>query len=58
MEVQVSEAQVTSAAWGGENLDELYVTTAAFALFAPQSEVAGQLFRVRGLSEKGFNGTK
>lgn len=54
----MSEAQVTSAAWGGKYLDELYVTTAAFALVAPQSEVAGQLFRIRGLSERGLNGTK
>lgn len=50
--------QVISAAWGGKYLNELFVTTAAYDFFEPQPAVAGQLFVVRGLGEKGCAGVK
>lgn len=42
--------QITSVAFGGPNLDELYVTSARFE---PWQEVDGTLFRVTGLNVKG-----
>lgn len=50
--------QVTSAAFGGKNLDILYVTTASQARTEQQSEKAGYLFQVTGLGAKGSNGVK
>lgn len=50
--------QVTSATWGGKNLDVLFVTTAAQARTEPQSKEAGYLFQVTGLGAKGTNGVK
>ncbi|XP_046330857.2 regucalcin-like [Haliotis rufescens] len=50
--------QITSAAWGGRNLDELYVTSLRKEI--PDSELlttnslAGSLFRVTGLGVKGL----
>lgn len=67
MEIPIPAKQVTSVAFGGPNLDILYVTTAAIALKAEsvgineafkQSEVAGHLFKVTGLDAKGFPGNK
>lgn len=48
--------QVTSAAFGGPNLDILYVTTAATTRDGEQSPQAGQLFQVTGLGVKGLPG--
>ncbi|XP_067677037.1 regucalcin-like [Haliotis asinina] len=51
-------SQITSAAWGGKNLDELYVTSLRKDI--PDSELhtvnsqAGSLFRVTGLGVKGI----
>lgn len=53
MVIEFPADQVTSVAWGGENLDELYVTTAAQPKTGPQSAEAGHLFRVGGLGVKG-----
>lgn len=52
--------QVTSAVFGGPNLDILYVTTAAQATTEKQSEEAGHLFQVRhlGAGVHGFPGVK
>lgn len=67
LEIPIPAKQVTSVAFGGKNLDELYVTTAAIAVSASiiglnpddkQSELAGHLFKVTGLGAKGFPGVK
>lgn len=42
-------ALVGSSAWGGKNLDELYVTTASYAFPTPQTPESGYLYVVRGL---------
>lgn len=46
--------QVTSAAFGGPNLDILYVTTAATDRSKPQPLPAGRVFKVTGLGVKGL----
>lgn len=48
--------QITSAAFGGPYLDELYVTTAAQEITGPQPEEAGHLYRVRGIGSFGYPG--
>lgn len=58
LEIPFPCKQVTSAAFGGENLDILYVTTAAQPRNEPQSEEAGYLFQVTGLGAKGLSGVK
>lgn len=54
-------------AFGGPNLDILFVTTASIPVSAEaiglrptdkQEELAGQLFKVTGLGAKGFPGVK
>lgn len=61
-EIKLPVAQVTSVAFGGPQLDELYVTTAGTDLFDnPQRKwlenarptSAGSLFRITGLGAKG-----
>lgn len=50
---------MTSAAFGGPNLDVLYVTTAADPnRFGEQSIEAGHLFKVIGLGVRGKPGDK
>lgn len=58
MRIKLPAAQVTSATFGGELLDDLYVTTAAQEKTGPQSMEAGHLFRVRGLGVRGLAGMK
>lgn len=53
MEIKIPAEQVTSAAWGGPNLDILFVTTAGKEFKSPQPPPAGGLFRVSGLGVKG-----
>ncbi len=58
-EVLLPTAQVTSVAFGGADMDELYVTTGREDVpAADRSQVkhafSGQLFRVRGLGVKGL----
>lgn len=43
--------QITSVAFGGPNLDELYVTSGRFRDW---KEIDGTLFRVTGLNVKGL----
>jgi len=57
-EIKIPAEQVTSAAFGGPNLDILFVTTAATDRSGPQPPPAGSLFKVTGLGVKGFNGSK
>uniref|UniRef100_A0A6B2E813 Regucalcin n=1 Tax=Phlebotomus kandelakii TaxID=1109342 RepID=A0A6B2E813_9DIPT len=55
LEIDIPAEQVTSAAFGGPNLDILYVTTAGTERSSPQPPPAGGLFAVTGL---GVTGTK
>jgi sugar lactone lactonase YvrE len=61
--VELPVAQVSSCSFGGENLDELYITTAAYQLSVEDlssQPAAGSLFRarpgVRGLAASVFRG--
>lgn len=67
LEIPIPARQVTSVAFGGPNLDILYVTTASAPINAAeiglsadekQSELAGHLFAVTALGTKGFPGVK
>ena len=62
-EVAMPVSRVTSCAFGGERLDELYITTASFALSPEERQrqpLAGDLFRLKtdttGLPEPLFAG--
>lgn len=52
-EILIPAKQVTSVAFGGPNLDELYVTTASKQILDPQLPPAGATFKVTGLGVKG-----
>lgn len=54
----MSTKQVTSVIFGGDNLDELYVTTARFTLFGAVGEGDGNLYKVTGLGVRGLDGVK
>lgn len=58
LEIDIPAKQVTSVAFGGPNLDILYVTTAATARDSVQPPLAGHLFQVTGLGVKGLPGVK
>lgn len=58
LEIKFPCDQVTSAAFGGPNLDILYATTAAVARDRPQTPIAGALFKVTGLGVRGTTQTK
>jgi gluconolactonase len=51
-EIRIPTPQVTSLAFGGKNLDVLYVTTAA--KYRPKPAPAGGLFKITGLGVKGL----
>lgn len=51
MEISIPTPQVTSAAFGGANLDILFITTAGKP--APQAAPAGGLFKITDLGAKG-----
>lgn len=53
-EIMVPAKQVTSVAFGGPNLDELFVTTAGQPFLEPQGPQAGATFKVSGLGVRGF----
>lgn len=53
-EITIPAKQVTSVAFGGPNLDELYVTTAKIPFVEPQGPLAGATFKVTGLGARGF----
>ncbi len=62
-EIRLPVQNVTSVAFGGENLDELYITTAWYGLSEAQRKaqpLAGDLFRLKteskGLAEPAFAG--
>ncbi|XP_058446762.1 regucalcin-like [Malaya genurostris] len=52
-EIQIPAKQVTSVAFGGPNLDELFVTTAKKQVIEPQHPPAGATFKVTGLGTRG-----
>ncbi|KAJ3654204.1 hypothetical protein Zmor_013408 [Zophobas morio] len=54
--VNIQTEQVTSVAFGGPNLDELYVTTGGieFGEMKPSGPGAGAVYRVTGLGTKGL----
>lgn len=54
LEIIIPAEQVTSAAFGGPNLDILYVTTAGKEFKSKQPPPAGRLFQVTGLGVKGI----
>nr|BAN20343.1 anterior fat body protein [Riptortus pedestris] len=51
-QINLPTSKITSAAWGGKNLDELYITSAGAGEDDSDSN-AGQTFRVTGLSAHG-----
>jgi gluconolactonase len=51
--IEIPTGQVTSVAFGGPNLDILFVTTAAKEMETPQTYPAGSLFKVTGLGVTG-----
>ncbi|PSN53201.1 Regucalcin [Blattella germanica] len=57
--VCIPAPNVTSVAFGGSNLDELYVTTASIRMTPEQEKkypTAGAVFKVTGLGVKGYPG--
>uniref|UniRef100_A0A182QHN4 Regucalcin n=1 Tax=Anopheles farauti TaxID=69004 RepID=A0A182QHN4_9DIPT len=52
-EITLPVAQVTSVAFGGPNLDVLFVTSAAKELSVPQEPPAGAVFKITGLTSPG-----
>jgi gluconolactonase len=55
--IKIPALQVTSVAFGGKNLDELYVTTASMHIREKQDPPRGAVFKVTGLGVKGYPGT-
>lgn len=53
-EIKIPAKQVTSVAFGGPNLDELFVTTAKRPFVEEQGPLAGATFKVTGLGVKGL----
>jgi len=58
LEINLPVKQVTSVIFGGDNLDELYVTTARFTKFSEVGDDDGHLFKVTGLGVTGLDGVK
>lgn len=52
--IELPVEQITSCAFGGPNLDVLFVTTAAMRRTTVQPPPAGRLFAVRGLGVRGM----
>lgn len=65
LDIPIPAKQITSVAFGGPNLDILYVTSASAPITAKsigvlpndkQYEQAGNLFKITGLDAKGYPG--
>jgi len=57
--IEIPVPQVTSVAFGGPQLDELYVTSAIIFLSKEQQKkypASGAVFRVTGLGVRGYPG--
>ena len=55
--VSIPARRATSCCWGGNNLDELYVTSSRYSMPEEEKEatpLAGSVFRVKGLGFKGI----
>ncbi|KAL3288545.1 hypothetical protein HHI36_002984 [Cryptolaemus montrouzieri] len=54
--IELPAKQVTSMAWGGKNLDELYVTTGrnAFQGDGLEPPIHGSIYKISGLGTKGY----
>ena len=52
-EIKLPVEQITSAAFGGPNLDVLFVTTCGVEFNTPQPPPAGGVFKITGLGVKG-----
>ena len=55
--VTIPARRTTSCCWGGNNLDELYVTSSRYSMSEDEKEatpLAGSVFRVKGLGFKGI----
>jgi len=55
-QVPIPALQVTSVAFGGKNLDELYVTSASMNIKEEQKPPCGATFKITGLNVKGYAG--
>lgn len=53
-EIKLPAEEITSVAFGGPNLDILYVTSAKHTRDVPQPLPAGNLFKITGLGVKGL----
>lgn len=58
LEIPIPAPQVTSVAFGGPDLDILFVTTANLPELGKTTEFSGRLFQVTGLKTKGFPGVR
>ncbi len=58
LEIKLPAKQVTSVIFGGDHLDELYVTTARFTTFGEVGDDDGHLYKVTGLGVRGLDGVK
>lgn len=59
--IEIPAKQVTSVAFGGANLDELFVTTARFTIdgvVLEPSKGHGYTYKVTGIGAKGYPGVK
>lgn len=54
--IPIPALQVTSVAFGGKNLNELYVTSASMNIRSEQKPPCGAVFKVTGLGVKGYAG--
>jgi gluconolactonase len=54
LEIKMPSEQITSCAFGGPNLDILYVTSASQERATKQPPPAGRLFKITGLGAKGL----
>lgn len=57
-EIVMPVPQITSMAFGGKNLDTMFVTTAGMDLIGQQTYPAGYMFKVGGLGVRGTEMTK
>lgn len=57
-EIKFPAVQITSVAFGGPNLDILYVTSASMDSFRKYGDLDGSLFQVTGLGVKGLPASK
>ncbi|CAG0882755.1 unnamed protein product [Darwinula stevensoni] len=57
-EIKLPVENVTSCTWGGENLDQLYVTSAAKFTDLTTYPESGFIYKIMGLGSRGFDGVK